>query len=547
MGPPQTPSRMMQASPNLFPSLQYSPDLFANSPFGANTAPAYPQQRLFWDPASAFPEENAPTTFFQDNFSMTEDEFSNSFRSSSTVVPSFSAAETLPETQPYDLPTAPRFPNSSFIDGAAFPAPFTTSPRVVPQHRDNPTLFLSSPARRFGGPNPAATTVSKNIVRDMPAYHHQIEESRREKEKQRVRRTVSTRTKDADFHAQLPRRPISPLKDNRPNLKRSSTHAGILQEHHLLRRRSDASLTDSASRTSASSARSLRQGRSSPLKNARDAIPRSLLSARPLSRNRMSLALAVDDQGVARTVVTKLQEESEHEMDMDEQSSQSAASSFDQEDFNMLHSQNNSFAFSDHDSYARSTQQPPTRTSIHSKNSSYSSIVTSSNSAKPSSRTSSANSGFNFRSGDATVRRRRFNDGEDTIMEERPGNGDAQQALRAIIQAKSASTFVQDDSASARQSGSSTQFNSSPPMPHGRFSHFNASPTPLTDPELATPNSDRESLFGNGSTRCICNSTLTSGYLMIQWYVPLFSLFQTVLNLPSAIHVRNGYMRIVSV
>jgi hypothetical protein len=38
----------------------------------------------------------------------------------------------------------------------------------------------------------------------------------------------------------------------------------------------------------------------------------------------------------------------------------------------------------------------------------------------------------------------------------------------------------------------------------------------LTDPDLATPSTDRHSNPSNG-TRCVCNSMDNGGHLMIQW------------------------------
>ena len=49
MRPPQTPKRGTETSPHLFPTLQFSPDLFQYPMSGPMTAPIVPQHRLFWD------------------------------------------------------------------------------------------------------------------------------------------------------------------------------------------------------------------------------------------------------------------------------------------------------------------------------------------------------------------------------------------------------------------------------------------------------------------------------------------------------------------
>lgn len=149
MGPPETPSRVMHPSPNMFPTLQFSPDMLSNSPFGPATAPIYPQQRLFWDPSFASVDTVPAPQQYQDPFAMGHNDFSDSFASTSTIVPPFDPNAYLPPQQPYAPPPVSRPMISSYVDGVAFPAPFHTSPRAPPPRDDNPSMFLSSPARRL--------------------------------------------------------------------------------------------------------------------------------------------------------------------------------------------------------------------------------------------------------------------------------------------------------------------------------------------------------------------------------------------------------------
>ena len=487
----------MQPSPNMFPTLQFSPDMFSNSPFGPATAPIYPQQRLFWDPnmGSMDPSNGLPQ--YQDAFALPND-FSDSFASTSTVMPSFHPSPQLPSQPQYELPPATRPMTTSYIDGAAFPPPFHTSPRVPPPREDNPSMFLSSPARRFGNQEPHPTLAPATVIREKPAYHHQIEESRREKDAKRARKNEGRHPSVTRSVMEALRRPVSPVKDPRPGLKRSLTHSGVGARQPHLRQQSHVSFLDNLSHTSGSTNRS-RNGRTSPLKSLAEGINRQGSSSR--TSKRTSVSLAIDENGVAKTVITKVPEDDE--MDLDG-SSESDMSSRDGDDFTALRSHQNSFAFVDDDE-PQHTFGSHSKLPGHSKSSSHSTMA-SNNSNWHSSRTSSTTS-RNIAPNRATVHRKPLRlENEINMLD--PNAGDAQQALRAIIQDRSRSTSANE----------SVQFNSSPPIQQNQYSTFNASPTTITDPDLATPSTDRESFSSNGSTRCVCNSTHTDpNAVLIQW------------------------------
>jgi hypothetical protein len=396
---------------------------------------------------------------YQDPFAVSQPDFSTSFNSSSTIVPSY-IPNSVPQQQTYDLP--PAVP-STFVDGSAYPAPFTTSPRAPPPREDNPSMFLSSPARRFGNDQKPAYPVARN-VREVPAYHHQLEESRREQEAKRSKKGEPRQPSITRSVMEALRRPVSPVKKDRPGLRRSLTHSGVGSRGPA--RQGHVSFLDSVSNASGSTNRS-KNGRVSPLKSMMD------------RQKRTSLSLAIDENGVARTVVAKVPEEDEMELDSD---SSSSVSSRDEDDFHDLRSQPNSFAFDDDRRYGQG----------HSKSSS----LASHSSAWQSSRTSSNSSRPN--------RARKVGILDPMSESDAHSNsGDAQQALRAIIEDRS------------RSGGD--HFDSSPPVPHAQFSAFNASPTTITDPDLATPSTDRGSQASHGSTRCICGIADEVSGTMVQW------------------------------
>ncbi|KIX07738.1 uncharacterized protein Z518_02392 [Rhinocladiella mackenziei CBS 650.93] len=493
MGPPETPSRAMQPSSSLFPTLQLSPDLYAHQFSGPTTAQVYPNQGLLWDSSNLNFHEPSLSQQYQDPFQFNPSALSNPF-ASSTVGPSFTPQGAILDDRPYDLPAMPRSSSFSHIDGAAFPAPFTTSPRMPLPQVENPSMFLSSPARRFGPSDRRTSRSQHNPVLERPAYAHQMEESRREQEMKRLRGGDTKQPSITRSVMEALRRPVSPKKDSRPGLKRSLTHTGVrgdrgpkLQTHGPVGGRNSPAPVEPQ--------RPNRPGRSSPLKSNADPVSRTLTSSRNANPKRGSLSLAIDENGVAKTIMA----ENDYDMDLGGASG-SDAESFDDTDFHILRSQKISFAFLNDEDLSRQSHARMNRPYSHSKTSSHSTMA-SVNSNKQSSYQSSASSLTNTRGSDGHhARRKRPILGstieDDTLMEDEPA-GNAQYALRAIIQDRSRSTSTPGDHSNP------AQWHSSPPLQQSQYAVYNASPTTITDPDLATPSTDRESLASNTSTRLI--------------------------------------------
>lgn len=117
MGPPETPSRRVAASPQFFPSLQFSPDLFQTPMSGSRTAPIFPQNRLFWDPSSN--PEDLP---YQDPFGPPHPDLVSPFTSSPVTSHDFQSVGSVSSAHGYDLPSsqktqilAPSLPPASTI------------------------------------------------------------------------------------------------------------------------------------------------------------------------------------------------------------------------------------------------------------------------------------------------------------------------------------------------------------------------------------------------------------------------------------------------
>ena len=530
MGPPETPSRMMQASPQLFPPLQFSPDPLQPQFSGPASAPVYPHQRLFWDPNLANTTGNTIATQYHDPFAAQQNDFMTSFIPSPAMSHGFENANIISDIA-YDVPSSQAtIPASPYFGGATFPASFTASPRPPPPAAEDPSLFLSSPARRFGPPPQSFNPGDLTTRFERQPYHHQIEESKREEEIERASKKAKPQRSSGPVQSSNSlRRPASPNAEGRPGLKRSLTDSGAGASNYHLRQQSQVSFSESVSVADGVTKRLSRGGRSSPLKRLSRTSWHSS-SERPASRQRTSLTFTIDKDGRAKTLVTTVPETADSHMNSDRDSSDSDADSIDVADFDITRSQNNSFAYPGdeplHQSYAKC--KPEIRN--HSKNSSYSSTMTSSNSTYHSSRTSSNIGSAQARSnrpdnalsraGQSRNSLTRPNHLDKSFLDDDSDDerGDAQHALRAVLKDRPRSTSLQAG-LTKRRSGPPPPFHSSPPMQEIGYGVFNASPTTVTDPDLATPSTDRESQASNNSTRCICNSASSDGQYMIQWYV----------------------------
>ena len=537
MGPPETPSRLNQASPQLFPALQFSPDLFQTQFSGPASAPAYPQQRLFWDTSSADTNGNTISTHYQDGFGVAHNDFMVPFVPSPAMSHGFENTNMVPDVA-YDLPSSQSsqatVSASPYFGGATFPASFTASPRPQPLSAEDPSLFLSSPARRFGPPPQSFHSTNMATRVERQPYHHQIEESKREEEVERAKKSRPHRFSGPLQSSNSLRRPASPNAESRPGLKRSLTDSGAGETNFHIRQQSQVSFAEPVSVADGVARRLSRGGRSSPLKRLSRSSWQSSTD-RPTSRQRTSLTFTIDKDGRAKTVVTTVPETVDSHMNLDEDSSDSGADSVDVADFSIARSQNNSFAYPEDETPHQSYLKSRSDVRNHSKQSSYSSTMTSSNSTYHSSRTSSNFGSVRPRSNrvdNAFVRAgqsqashcrhslAQANPSEKSFLDDDSDDekGDAQHALRAVLKDRPRSTSMQAGLTN-RRSGPPPQFHSSPPMQENRYGVFNESPTTITDPDLATPSTDRESYASNNSTRCICNSPSPNGQYMIQWCV----------------------------
>ena len=227
-GPSQldTPSRVAGVSPRLLWGLQGSPDLFQVLDNGPIASPFFPQHRLFWDQdADQHGNVNVSGPYADPFGSNTQPNPDDTFPSASPERQDQIALPMIPgslatHNMGSDHGLVHHRSNVTMADHT-FTAPFSTSPRVT--RADDPTMFLSSPARRFGPPESRTEIVAPPNREFRQPYHYQIEESKREEELRRAKsqgRSHGSISWDEDEGY-----PPS-IRGGRPSVRRSSTHSG---------------------------------------------------------------------------------------------------------------------------------------------------------------------------------------------------------------------------------------------------------------------------------------------------------------------------------
>ncbi|KAK2813865.1 hypothetical protein FQN50_000266 [Emmonsiellopsis sp. PD_5] len=513
----ETPSRVVGISANLFDN-QDSPNLFHVG--GSSTeSPFFQQNRLFWDNGPQFTANplEMPENF-GDPFGPISSSAFDSFDppNDSLQVPQF---QMMHESAGLDQFSGGRSYNSA---STIYPTSFSTSPRLPTVRDEDPKMFLSSPARRFGFSEPVLPPEPARTETRQP-YHHQTEESKREKRLKELKRAQSLARRKAEMADEA----VDALRQSRAtNLsRRSSTHSSLPHSRQT-------SQNSFSSGPSASGVRKTpAKGRMSPIKTHAPPFPRPSSATLPVE----SVVLKIGKDGRAKTE-TKVVAQSPSfgrapGMDLDESSTESESESSDESDFQITHSFTPSFNVPESTPRRPSIARAHSTSRPHSKSSSYSSAAASSHSGRHSPwASSSRGSGrvpqFAAQQENWMSRRHSTNPlashsrGQSTTdsevtQEDDEDAGDAQHALKQVIKGRSrqARQGIPNFNQRARSSHSLATLTSSPPT-YARRGDI-SSPTTMTDPDFATPTTERQSNPSN-STRCVCNSNDNGGHLMIQ-------------------------------
>ncbi|BDD57500.1 hypothetical protein MAP00_002858 [Monascus purpureus] len=542
--PPETPSRVMGASPRMIGNLQSSPDLFQLPPVDSSTIPSFfPQHRLFWDEGIGQHLEGAglPGTDADPFDSSSANAFASNHGPGSisqipplpTIDGSFHGLPELHNNNDLGLGSA------TSAEAGFFPAPFSTSPRL-PMARlvEDPAMFLSSPARRFGGPQPSPV---KNLFsrETRQPYHHQTEEFKREelrraqsKNPQSSESSLSLADEDDDDDDDI----FSPRK-LRPGLARSATNSSISlgvsgrsQLHQPL--------PSSAMASSCGIRKSPSKGRSSPAKSLRNRqFSPSHTMAAGIPTQSQSLVLKIGKDGRAKTEMQVVTEPPM--LGLTDSMMAAEISSTTTEDDSDWPGNSDYALFRNRqaplDASRTVFERSESGSRPHSKSSSYSSSTIHSGRLSPWSLGENRRPQYRHVSEGwkRTPIKRISLLGNPSLTHGSPSTinepddedtGDAQHALRQVLKGRSRSVKHHTVSGykprANRRSLGAAHLRSSPPPRFGgevdyRSRISNASPATVTDPDLSTPTTNRHSNPSN-ATRCICNSMDNGGHLMIQ-------------------------------
>lgn len=556
----ETPSRFMGSSPRMFANLQSSPDLFQLGTIdGSSASPFFPQQKLFWEDhlqdgndvglsGSSHVDLLGATT----GSGNLHQSLSNNAMQDHIIpqLPAIGGTVDLPELSVGGgfVGVANTTAAAPPTDAAFFPAPFSASPRLPSTRAEDPAMFLSSPARRFGGAQPTPEKKRPSRPSRQP-YHHQTEESKRE----RLHRTQSVHRQHPAFEEEVEDDDDYTPRLARPGLTRSVTHTAASSSST---RASSLGQPTGMMASTSGIRKSPSKGRLSPMKPIRNPLPRSHSVATGLPTRSQSVVLKIGKDGRAKAemeTVPELPTGLADPMSGVELEGSTTESEYDGAEYSEYPPaplcRNPSFAFSD-------AGRPPFPRSDsgsrpHSKGS-YTSSAASGQSGRASPwrpgsargivrrppppqppqhlyRPSSSNDwqrtptkrqppvmNSDFTSASASS-------GSDAFADDpEEDSGDAQHALRKVLQGRGRNPRPHTIGFGPRSNPSSrsmTHLRSSPPRFGAELdlnARLNSSPTTVTDPDIATPITNRYSNPSNG-TRCICHSMDNGGHLMIQW------------------------------
>lgn len=538
---PEVMATQIETSPG-FPSLQFSPEVFSFPHSGPATAPVFPQHKLFWDQEPTSTQDAMNIDFSaNDPFPLgieidrNSDPFASTKSQATSSRPPITSFHALADSHD-DLAI---FPVSAKVPAKRF-AKSRIATSVV-----NPSMLFSSPGQSSDLPNIAISQTELDV--NLQPYAHQVLDAEREVELVVPRK--SKRRKGPENDSPAVKAAMEVLRDEAdviPGIRRSFTDSALppFDHSHI---------------QAALSNRPVRQRQSIPPSQkapARQLSPRKHVQQ---AQKQTKLTLTIDSTGRARTekkiVKTDVGPLSDSRMDVDSATEEDDNSTSSEEN-DIAMSQRQSFGFARSMAHQAKAPRFAPESKTHSQKSSYASTFASSSTASgvksinPQRRVMS-NLALQFddpsflpptsdeRASSSTLvserldgRDARNSDG-DTTIESDDSKGDAQSELKKMKQRRKQSEAAQSGNSRPTRSPRSRGFEypnpaSANPMQsfpyalnpttsHTMHDPYNISPTTITDPDLATPNSAHDSQISGDSTRCVCRGTESDGDLMILW------------------------------
>ena len=507
----ETPSRVIGFSPGLFG--QHTPGLFQFPDHSTTTSPSFfPQQRMPWDQEPDLP--SAVSHPYSDSYVMSGQPNENF-----GGFDSLNATMQTPQRQPNRTSANHLSPFGSTHDNVT--TSFFTSPRAPPAHDDDPAMFLSSPARRFGFQDSDFSPPIAPRAETRRPYHFQTQDMEQDAHDE-LRKLQ--RVKSAGRRQQKMLREEPAITRAQTVASRTAPRSSL---YNIAPRPRNASQPMSSTGGPASAGVGVRKsptkGRASPVKGHRPTLSRGPSSTLPKPMESVVLKIGKDGRAKTETVTQSPVRAGLKPAFGHGALSESEDGDTDDDDYpTMSFTQNQSFNVPDLSPLKRpSLTRSGSRSRPHSKSSSYSSASGRGSPWTGSSRSSvrrivPTSRAPSITDSDVTQEEMQYNDehhDEDT--------GDAQHALMQVIKQRNRPSVARQQSgyrAVGRTVRPPSTLPSSPPVYRTTYREIRpaiSSPVKdVTDDDL-TPRASRQGVVTG--TRCVCKSTSNGGHLMIQW------------------------------
>ena len=503
-------SAFVDATPQPFGNIEFSPDALGFANTGPATAPAYSQNRLLWDTNQDgnamnidFSSEDPFSTAFAEGEGHTLDSLLVTPKQSGTrrdIGNSFTHDDSM-----IGLSTNSDSQQATFLSNVGL----NVSPGRSFSGAVDPSLLFSSPSGPLNAPS-LPLGINHPLDDFLQPYAHQIHEALRERDDGSQR--PAKRRKKPKNDSPAVKLALQALKDgtvSSSESRRSSSSRSILEEDSNHAPFPSLPSNDSISRPRMSS--KLRHGRKS-----------SINSSKPQRKTSVRLTVTADGRAQTKTEYVGNSKGSSARSTASEESS---GESSEKEPQKLTASFNQSFGISklglSQPKMARFSVDPKS----HSQKSSYastmastrrSSIQSSTQRLKRSSPQKSIPASdykrklpFDQISSSATISElgshsRGSDSGTETMIDSEDDRGDAQHELKKILRTRS----NRRNPNHARPYPASTAYTG----------YENISPTTITDPDIATPSTtlSQQSQLRD-LTRCVCQSHGNDGEAMILW------------------------------
>lgn len=536
----EVPLHQVEESPSQFPNLQFSPEEAGFHMSGPATAPVYPQNKLFWDPDQStehmnleFPMDDTFTIFGMGLQKHMDPFISVTGQASGIQFPNppafgipgtagHSMASITASSHAVSLNQTNISPTTAIMNQGSSRGKYAGT--VV-----NPSLLFSSPGR--ASHDAEMPSSSHSIQHDaLKPYAHQLRDAQIEKE---MKGRKSKRKRGPEVDSPAVKATLQALREDRDGSPISNATA-----------ESDAMQSFNGPVRGSSGLSGRRPGHHHSRQGGQES--HGHLSRHGSHRQhdkRTAVTLTIDASGRAKTEATVLAEDAKppsgSRMDVDSGSEDSESSSS-SSSAGIAMSQQQSFNYQPQKHQQPKLQRFVNDPKSHSQRSSYASTLASTNASNK----LPENLGKRAASTRLQTQTQKFSSHRgpqdddhseaETIIDSEEEKGDAQSELKKVLQQRTNRNLSKLSSlpASRRSSaGQSRPYTSQAGPSHPYYTthnmtpspfdyqdpYSNISPTTITDPDLTTPSTGRDSTISSGSTRCICQISEGDGQLMVQW------------------------------